>query len=99
MFHPDYENDFLEKVRMIVREENERFWKTHAVQKYPEILTNDHLCEIFQCKIAKIYDLVKIGSFPIFPHIQAHYPRDLVFKWIEENSTIAQLLNPKLRAI
>ncbi|MBD8521841.1 hypothetical protein [Lysinibacillus fusiformis] len=99
MFHPDYENEFLEKIRMIVREENERFWKTHAVQKYPEILTNDHLCEIFQCKTAKIYDLVKIGSFPIFPHIQAHYPRDLVFKWIEENSTIAQVLNPKLRAI
>ncbi|MGN4127671.1 hypothetical protein ACMGD3_22075 [Lysinibacillus sphaericus] len=99
MFHPDYESEFLNKVRMVVREENEQFRKAQDNEKYPPVLTNDDLCKIFQCKTAKIYELVKIGSFPIFPHIQAHYPRDQVFKWIDENSTVAQAINPKLRVI
>lgn len=54
--------------------------------KWPPILTNSDLKEIFQCSGAVVHRLKSISGFPIFPYVQGRYPRDEVFEWIKNNS-------------
>jgi len=75
-----------EIVREVFREEQEREDLEIKIKQYPPLLTRKDLGEIFQSTQSVISRIVKIESFPKFNHIQGRYPRDLVFKWIEENS-------------
>ncbi|MFJ7840348.1 hypothetical protein ACIQXG_12885 [Lysinibacillus sphaericus] len=54
--------------------------------KWPPILTNSDLKEIFQCSSSVVHRLKNISGFPNFPYIQGRYPRDEVFEWIKNNS-------------
>jgi hypothetical protein len=54
---------------------------------YPPTLRNSHIAEILQIAAPTV---IKVTSNPSFPRLQAikgRYPRDLVFEWIEANST------------
>jgi hypothetical protein len=52
----------------------------------PHTLTKEHLQEIFQIKLPTVNKLVANPTFPRLKDIQARYPRDQVFKWIENNT-------------
>lgn len=54
--------------------------------KWPPLLTNSDLKEIFQCSRSVVHRLKNISGFPNFSYIQGRYPRDEVFKWIKNNS-------------
>lgn len=54
--------------------------------KWPPMLTNSDLKEIFQCSRSVVHRLKNISDFPNFPYIQGRYPRDEVFEWIKNNS-------------
>ncbi len=54
--------------------------------KWPPVLTNSDLKDIFQCSETVVHQLKKISGFPSFPYIRGRYPRDEVFKWIKNNS-------------
>ncbi|WP_107950882.1 hypothetical protein [Lysinibacillus parviboronicapiens] len=97
MFDPNFISNIFEKIRLIIREEIERVFKNISINKYPHMLRQEHLCEIFQCERNAIYKLTKIETFPKFEHIHGRYPRDLVFEWIEQNTNQVQSIN-KLRA-
>ncbi len=97
MFDPNFISNIFEKIRLIIREEMEQVMKNISINKYPHMLKQEHLCEIFQCERNAIYKLTKIDTFPKFEHIHSRYPRDLVFKWIEENTNKIQSIE-KLKA-
>ncbi|MCS1393492.1 hypothetical protein NXZ77_18125 [Lysinibacillus boronitolerans] len=98
MFDPNFISNIFEKIRLIIREEIEQIIKNISTKnKYPHMLKQEHLCEIFQCERGAIYKLTKIDSFPRFEHIHGRYPRDLVFEWIEQNTNHIQSVK-KLRA-
>ncbi|OAT74576.1 hypothetical protein [Parageobacillus thermoglucosidasius] len=61
---------------------------------YPPLLTRKDLAEIFQVQLPTISNITNIPSFPKFKHIRARYPRDQVFRWIEENSTYLEQAIP-----
>jgi hypothetical protein len=61
---------------------------------YPPLLTRKDLAEIFQVQLSTVSNLTNIPDFPKFEHIRARYPRDLVFRWIEENSTYLDRVIP-----
>ncbi|UNT55100.1 hypothetical protein [Lysinibacillus capsici] len=54
--------------------------------KWPPLLTNSDLKEIFQCSRSVVHRLKNLSGFPNFSYIQGRYPRDEVFKWIKNNS-------------
>ncbi len=54
--------------------------------KWPPMLTNSDLKEIFQCSDTVVHQFKHISGFPKFPYIKARYPRDEVFEWIKNNS-------------
>ncbi|RST57400.1 DNA-binding protein [Siminovitchia terrae] len=54
--------------------------------KYPLLLTKKDLAEIFQVKEATVNKIVGRRGFPKARFVSARYPRDEVFKWMEENS-------------
>lgn len=54
---------------------------------YPPVLKNEHLAEIFQVKPSTVSKIITNPSFPRLSAIQARYPRDEVFAWIERNTT------------
>ncbi|MED5101112.1 MULTISPECIES: hypothetical protein [Niallia] len=54
---------------------------------YPPVLTNKLLGEIFQIAQPTVIKMTADPTFPRFSKIQARYPRDQVFKWIEQNSS------------
>ncbi|AVK98883.1 hypothetical protein FCT18_14555 [Lysinibacillus sphaericus] len=97
MFDPNFITNIFEKIRLIIREEMEQVLKNISINKYPHMLKQEHLCEIFQCERNAIYKLTKIDTFPKFEHIHGRYPRDLVFKWIEQNTNQVQSIK-KLKA-
>lgn len=55
--------------------------------KYPEVLKQSHLVEILQVELPTVRKIVARKDFPKFKPVQARYPRDQVFAWIERNST------------
>jgi len=55
---------------------------------YPPVLTKDHLAEILQVKKPTVDKIIKDFSFPRLKTIQARYPRDAVFAWIENNTSV-----------
>jgi hypothetical protein len=61
---------------------------------YPPLLTRKDLAEIFQVQLSTVSNLTDIPGFPKFEHIRARYPRDQVFRWIEENSTYLDQVAP-----
>jgi hypothetical protein len=54
--------------------------------KWPPVLTNSDLKEIFQCSDTVVHRLKNISGFPIFPYMKGRHPRDEVFEWIKNNS-------------
>lgn len=54
---------------------------------FPEILTKDHLVQVFQIEKPTVNKLVALPTFPKLKDVRARYPRDRVFDWINENST------------
>lgn len=93
----------VEEFRKVIREEFERSNKALEIkEQYEPVLVREDLRKIFQASDSVITKLINIPSFPKFPHIKGHYPRDLVFKWIEDESnqeTQRRLGVKKLRAI
>lgn len=59
-----------------------------AELSYPPVLTKDHLVEILQVKKPTVDKIIKDYSFPRLKTIQARYPRDAVFAWIESNTAV-----------
>lgn len=57
---------------------------------YPPVLTKKHLCEIFQVEMPTVTKIVAHPTFPKLTKVRARYPRDLVFKWIEDNTTFVE---------
>ena len=53
---------------------------------YPPVLKKEHLEEILQIKRPTVDKLVADPSFPRLKNVQARYPRDTVFEWIEDNT-------------
>lgn len=68
---------------------------------YPPVLRKEHLCEILQASMPAVTKIVARADFPKLTAIQARYPRDQVFEWIERNSSNfgAELLNRRARAM
>lgn len=54
---------------------------------YPPVLKNSHLAEILQIAPPTVIKVTSNPSFPRLQNIKGRYPRDLVFEWIEANST------------
>ncbi|MBO1000540.1 hypothetical protein IOC57_22705 [Bacillus sp. SD075] len=54
---------------------------------YPPVLRNSHLAEILQIAPPTVIKVTSNPSFPRLQNIKGRYPRDLVFEWIETNST------------
>ncbi|MCM3598663.1 hypothetical protein M4D55_23170 [Metabacillus idriensis] len=54
---------------------------------YPPVLRNSHLAEILQIAMPTVIKVTSNPSFPRLQTIKGRYPRDLVFEWIESNST------------
>lgn len=54
---------------------------------YPEVLTKDHLVQIFQIEKSTVNKLVALPSFPKLKDVRARYPRDRVLEWIDDNTS------------
>ncbi|QVY60969.1 hypothetical protein [Cytobacillus gottheilii] len=54
---------------------------------FPEVLTKEHLVEIFQVEKSTVNKIVAIPTFPKLKDVRARYPREQVFSWITNNST------------
>lgn len=54
---------------------------------YPPVLTNSHLAEILQIAMSTVIKVTSNPSFPRLQNIKGRYPRDLVFEWIDSNSS------------
>ncbi|MCM3324273.1 helix-turn-helix transcriptional regulator [Cytobacillus kochii] len=52
----------------------------------PELLTLSDLQEMFQIKYPTVLKMTANPEFPRSTQIKARFPRDQVYKWIEENS-------------
>lgn len=53
---------------------------------YPPVLKREHLKEILSIEYPTVDKLTRDPSFPRLSAVTARYPRDAVFKWIEENT-------------
>lgn len=93
----------VEELREIIREEVERGSKSQEIKDhYEPVLVREDLRRMFQASDSVITKLINIPSFPKFPHIKGHYPRDLVLEWMEDEcnqETQRRLGVKKLRAI
>lgn len=88
MANVQFDMDDLSQIREIIRDEfRESLKNSTNSNKYPPTLTRKDLADIFQVEQTAINKLVSIPTFPKFQHIKSRYPRDLVFEWIEKNST------------
>ncbi|MCM3620469.1 helix-turn-helix domain-containing protein [Sutcliffiella horikoshii] len=59
-----------------------------GVKKFsrPELLTNSDLADMFQIANSTVMKMTSDPTFPRSKAVKARYPRDLVYKWIEQNS-------------
>ncbi|MGX9134012.1 hypothetical protein ACWV26_06480 [Rummeliibacillus sp. JY-2-4R] len=57
---------------------------------YPPVLKREHLKEILSIEYPTVDKLTRDPSFPRLTAVSARYPRDAVFKWIEENTAIIE---------
>jgi hypothetical protein len=57
---------------------------------YPPTLRKQHIAEILQIEMPTVNKVTAIPGFPKSTLVKARYPRDLVFKWLEQNSTLLQ---------
>lgn len=57
---------------------------------YPPVLRREHLKEILSVAYPTVDKLTRDPSFPRLTAISARYPRDAVFKWIEENTVMIE---------
>ncbi len=55
-------------------------------QTYPVTLRKQHLAEIFQVELPTVENIIRKEGFPKSTVVQARYPRDKVFEWINENT-------------
>lgn len=60
---------------------------------YPPVLKNSHIAEILQIAMPTVIKVTNHPTFPRLTKIQARYPRDAVFLWIEDNSTYLRRLS------
>lgn len=59
---------------------------------YPPVLKREHLAEILSIEIGTVSKITRIPSFPRLTEVIARYPRDAVFKWIEEHTATIDVL-------
>ncbi|MER2039683.1 MAG: hypothetical protein ABS944_16170 [Solibacillus sp.] len=64
-----------------------------AKSAFPPVLKKEHLCEILQVEMPTVSKLVARKDFPKLTTVQARYPRDQVFDWIDRNSTMFGTVN------
>ncbi|MFJ8262689.1 hypothetical protein ACIQ4I_12170 [Rummeliibacillus sp. NPDC094406] len=57
---------------------------------YPPVLKREHLKEILSIEYPTVDKLTRDPSFPRLTAVTARYPRDAVFKWIEDNTVIIE---------
>lgn len=55
------------------------------IQSYPPMLKKKHLTEIFQVELPTVENIIRKEGFPKSTIVQARYPRDEVFEWINDN--------------
>jgi hypothetical protein len=53
---------------------------------YPPVLKKADLVNILQVEMPTVTKIVANPTFPRLKEVKARYPRDQVFKWIEENT-------------
>lgn len=59
-----------------------------GINAYPHLLTKEHLSEIFSVEVSTVNKIITHPTFPKFKEVRARYPRDQVFQWIDEHSTL-----------
>lgn len=52
---------------------------------YPPLLKKKHLTEIFQVALPTVENIIRMEGFPKSKVVQARYPRDEVFEWMNKN--------------
>jgi predicted DNA-binding transcriptional regulator AlpA len=55
---------------------------------YPPTLRNHHLADILQIAMPTVNKITASPSFPRLTNIKSRYPRDAVFQWIEQNTSL-----------
>lgn len=83
------ETYFVQKLELLVKQAYEQ--GVIAGQKrfnYPPVLKRDDLAEILNIALPTVDKLLKNPSFPRLREIRGRYPRDAVFKWIEDNTEV-----------
>lgn len=81
------ETYFVQKLELLVQEAYEQ--GVIAGQQrfnYPPVLKRTHLAEILSIALPTVDKLTKNPSFPRLTAVIGRFPRDAVFKWIEDNS-------------
>ncbi|OZU89020.1 hypothetical protein CIL03_08360 [Virgibacillus indicus] len=77
---------FIEAYKQGVKDGQDKYY-------YPDLLTKKDLIKIFQVKEPTVNKIVAIPGFPKSQFVTARYPRDEVFKWINNNSISAEEIN------
>ncbi|KQL17650.1 hypothetical protein [Cytobacillus solani] len=88
----DLEAEFLkDRLEKLIQEAYEKgvndAREKYGKYSYPPVLRNSHLAEILQIAPPTVIKVTSNPSFPRLQNIKGRYPRDLVFKWIDANST------------
>lgn len=87
------EHFVLQKFQILIKEAYEKgVADGQQTLGYPMVLRREHLAEILSVSLPTVDRLTSNPSFPRLTEVQARYPRDAVFKWIEENTVIIDQL-------
>lgn len=84
----ELEAKFLsDRLKIMFRQAYEQGVKD-GIEKFslPPNLTKEQLKYVFQVEMPTVTKIVAHPSFPKLKRVRARYPRDQVFRWIEENS-------------
>lgn len=83
----------LQKFQFLIKEAYEKGVEDgQKTLGYPMVLRREHLAEILSISLPTVDRLTSNPSFPRLREVQARYPREAVFKWIEENTVIIDSL-------
>lgn len=55
---------------------------------YPMVLKREDLAEMMSISLPTVDRIIRNPTFPRLREVQARFPRDAVFKWIEENTVL-----------
>lgn len=81
------ETYFVQKLELLVQQAYEQGVAAGQTRfNYPPVLKRSDLANILNIALPTVDNLTRNPSFPKLKEIRGRYPRDAVFKWIEENT-------------